>query len=347
MPPKITGEGVFLLEKVGVGIIGVGFMGEVHARAISEITNARLVAVSDIDLARAGSVAKRYGAASWCTDYTELLADPDIRAVIIATPDHLHREPAIRCLETGKDVLVEKPIASTMEDGRAIVDASRRSNGKLMIGHICRFDPHYAYVKSCVEEGRIGAPILAYFRRHASIVEARRLAGRVSVAHYLSIHDIDQALWILQDSPVGVYAQSVDSQVKKELGVSDAICITIRFAKGAIVTIESCWSLPEDFEWGDIKLEMVGTDGVVLIDMMPMCLTAFEKNHWNFPDMVYWPTAYGRLTGALHSQDEHFVNCVLEGKRPAVTGEEALKSLQIVLAALESARTGNEIRLSH
>jgi len=325
--------------KVGVGVIGVGYIGEIHARVCSELLMSKLIAVADIDERRAQEAAGKYGAGKWYRDYRDMLRDPEIDAVIIATPDHLHMEPVVAACEAGKDILLEKPIASNLQDAKTIVEAARKANVKLMVGYTCRFDPNYAWTKKTIDEGQIGKPLMVYCRRHASITEARRLAGRVWVALYLSVHDIDQILWYLNDKPRRVYAEAAKGKVYEELGVPDAVSMLVRFNGGAIGSVETCWSLVENLEWGDQKLEVIGTEGSILTDYLPMTAIGFLKGRWSFPDMIYEPQMHGRLAGALKEEDEHFMECIIKDKEPIVTGEDGVKSLEIALAAIESCKT--------
>src|SRR5688500_10599892 len=115
------------MSEVGFGVIGVGTWGELHARVYGSTPGARLAAVCDADLPRAEKVAAACGAPKVYADYRELLKDPDVRAVSVVLPDFLHREAVVAAAEAGKHVLVEKPLATSVEDGRAMIDAARRA----------------------------------------------------------------------------------------------------------------------------------------------------------------------------------------------------------------------------
>src|SRR5690606_4209274 len=119
------------MERVGVALIGAGVFGERHAQAYSRHHAVEFVAVCDLNEERARAVAEHYGAHYATGDYRALLADPAVRAVSIALPDHLHREVAVAAAEAGKDILVEKPLATTVEDAEAIVAAAERAGVKL------------------------------------------------------------------------------------------------------------------------------------------------------------------------------------------------------------------------
>ena len=341
-------------DKIGIGLVGVGFMGSQHAKVISELPEARLVAVQDTNEERAKAVASTYKA-DYCKDYRELLKRKDIDAVVIATPDHLHKEPSIAAAEAGKHVLLEKPIATSVEDGKEIISAFKKANLKLMIGHILRFDTRYYGIKLAVKEGNIGKPVMLYGRRNATIAEARRLKGRIPVALYLAIHDIDLILWYTESKAVSVYAEKVDSTVKKELGVPDFTWILFRLKTGALGSVECGWAVTENWaNWktpkgwggfGDVKMEVIGTSGSIHLDYYPMCLYACDKEGWKFPDTVHWPTLYGETVGDLRDEDRHFIKCVREDSEPLVKGEDGLSALEVVLASIKSYETGKPVEM--
>ncbi|UCD97110.1 MAG: Gfo/Idh/MocA family oxidoreductase, partial [Candidatus Bathyarchaeota archaeon] len=129
-------------KPVGIGVIGVGVFGENHARVYSELSNAKLVAVADVNETRAKQCATKYRAEAWYTDHNKLLQRTDIDAVSIATPDQFHREPAVAAAEAGKQILLEKPMASNIEDATAILRAVEKARINLMIGYILRFEIH-------------------------------------------------------------------------------------------------------------------------------------------------------------------------------------------------------------
>lgn len=126
------------MERLNVGVIGLGEIGALHCEALIQLPQARLLAVADIDETRAKQVAGQTGAQAY-QDYKELLARADINAVIIATPDHLHKEPCIHAAKANKHILVEKPLAMTLEDSKTIIEAAEKAKVKLMVGFTFAF----------------------------------------------------------------------------------------------------------------------------------------------------------------------------------------------------------------
>jgi UDP-N-acetylglucosamine 3-dehydrogenase len=347
-------------KPVGVGVIGVGVFGEQHARVYSETPRTKLIAVSDINAERAEEVARKYGAEAWYSDYNELLKRKDIEAVSIATSDHLHLEPSVAAAEAGKDILLEKPIASTIKDAETIVKTVDKAHVKLMIGYILRFEIHYAGIKNAIESGIIGEPLSVYSRMNCMLAEARYIKGRVTPTLYMAVHDFDQMLWYFKDEPRTVHAEAVKGNISRELNVPDGVWTLVKFARGGVGCDESLWCLPDKFggqDWSvprdwrktlsDLKMEVVGTDGALWLDYPPNILRGCDKEGWKFPQMVFRPVIHGKLGGALREELAHFIECVAEDKKPlGAQGTDAILSLKMAIAADKSVATGKTIEVS-
>jgi predicted dehydrogenase len=224
-----------------------------------------------------------------------------------------------------------------------------------MLAHLLRYDVRYAQIKSAVEQGVVGRPLVCYARRNATIQEARRLKGRVEVEEYISVHDIDQVLWYFQDRPVKVSAEIARGPVMQELGVHDYIWITIRFAGGGLAVVETGWGLSEAIgRWkrpstwggfGDVCLELIGEKGSLYLDYRPMTLAAVDEEGWKFPDTLHWPQLHGEVVGDVLDEDRYFLR-VLRGEAPVIsTGQDGRAALEVVLAAMRSWREDQPVRL--
>ncbi|MGQ9596679.1 MAG: Gfo/Idh/MocA family protein [Thermoproteota archaeon] len=163
------------MSLIRVGVIGCGVMGKYHARVYSELPGVKLLATADVLEERAKEVAKEFGAERWYTDYNELLTRSDIDAVSITVPDHLHRGPTVAAAKAGKAVLLEKPIATTLEDADAIIKAVKRAGIPFLVGHIVRFDYNYVKAKEYIDRGSLGDPISIWARRNNSVTSPKRL----------------------------------------------------------------------------------------------------------------------------------------------------------------------------
>jgi len=198
------------MKKLNIGVIGLGAIGQKHCTAIAALERARLCAVADIDEKVLSSTAARYDA----TPYTEvagMLQHPGLEAVVVATPDDLHREACVRAARAGKHILVEKPIATTIEDAQAIIAAAEAASVKLMVGFTLRFSLHYQQAKKAAVDGTLGDLVSIYARRENIISQPDRLKGRCGVLMFLGPHDFDAMRWIVGSEPVSIYSQAATS----------------------------------------------------------------------------------------------------------------------------------------
>ena len=151
------------MDKLRIGVIGLGWFGEIHCETIVGIPNLELAALCTRRPDRLAEQAKKFGVKKIFTDYRGMLADKNIDAVSIVTMWDQHTEPAVEALVAGKHVFLEKPMASTVADCKKIIATSEKSKGILQIGHICRFNPRYRMAKQAIDEGRIGDIVRAAF----------------------------------------------------------------------------------------------------------------------------------------------------------------------------------------
>lgn len=330
------------MKDITFAVIGSGFMGSVLARASHELPYASCIAAADIDKDRAKTMTDAYGGKPYA-DFVEMLASEKPDAVIVATPEFAHREAVVAAAQQGCHIFVEKPLATSLEDADAMILACSESQVKLMTGHILRFETNYAMIQSAIEEGSVGRFLSAYARRNATMSEAHRLGGRVSPVTYIAVHDIDLMLWYHPVPVKSVYARALRGRVWEEFQTYDCAWITIEFADGALGIQEVGWCLPEGWanwekpsSWGgfgDVRMNVVGTEGVLNINFTPMDLYGVGRQGWKMPDTRHWPTIHGKLTGAAKLEIEHFFECILEDKQPLVSGEDGRRSIEVMLAA--------------
>ncbi|MBO3803617.1 MAG: Gfo/Idh/MocA family oxidoreductase [Candidatus Brockarchaeota archaeon] len=344
------------MKEVGIGVIGAGAFGEIHSMVYSELPDAKLVAVADVNAERAREVASRYKAERWYGDWAPLLERKDIDAVSVVTPEGEHRDPAVEAAKAGKHVLVEKPIATSLEDADAMIKAAERNGTKLMVGHILRFAPGYVQIKQAIDSGSLGEPVWAYSRRNGSLAQVKRIGGRVSAIMFLGIHDIDLLLWYVGGEVERVYCESVSKEVGRSFGVPDFSWILMKFKNGALGSVETGWGLPEKWadwkspsDWGafaaDIEVEVVGTKGAAYLDFPPMMVTGCDGEGFKFPDLIHRPRIHGKTEGAIKLELQHFIDCVKEGKPPLVDGKDGRRALEVALAAEASSASRKPAKL--
>jgi predicted dehydrogenase len=210
-------------------------------------------------------------------------------------------------------------------------------------------------IQSAVAEGSIGRFLSAYARRMATISEARRLGGRVSPLTYIGVHDIDQILWYHPVPVKSVYAKATKGRVWDELGTFDSAWLMMEFEDGALGVHEVGWALPEEWaKWnspvswsgfGDVRMNVLGTEGNLFLDFTPMNLYGVNREGWKLPDTRHWPDLHGKMIGSAKLEIEHFFECVLNDKTPLVTGSDGRRSLEVMLAAEKSIAEGVKIEL--
>lgn len=330
------------MDEITFAVIGSGFMGGVLARVGSELPYASCVAAADVDISRAQALTAAYGGVPY-QDFKEMISQHKPDAVIIATPEPYHLEPVRVAAQAGCHVFLEKPMATSLEDADGIIQVCAETGVELMVGYILRFEIAYAMIKSAVAEGSIGRFLSAYARRIATIDEARRLGGRVSPITYIAVHDIDQMLWYHPVPVRSVYARALRGRVWEELGTYDSAWMMIEFEDGALGVHEVGWCMPEEWaKWrtpsswggfGDVRMNVVGTEGNLNLDFTPMDLFGVNREGWKNPDTRNWPEMHGKLVGAAKLEMEHFFECVLQDKQPLVTGQDGRRSLEVMLAA--------------
>jgi len=332
------------MDRLRIGIVGLGWFGEIHCDAIIGIPNLELAALCTRTESRLAELAKKFGVKKTYTDYRKLLADPDIDAVSIVTMWDQHTEPAVAALQAGKHVFLEKPIASTVADARKIVAASKGAKGILQVGHICRFNPRYRAAKEAIAAGRIGKIVSLASRRNIPAAWTPAILNKIGPIVGDAIHDTDLMLWFTEDRIVSVYAQTVDVRGLKYPDIGQTM---YRFRSGATATLETVWCMPERTPYDiDERMNIVGTEGFIQVqDTFPnLGIAGADKFH--SPDTTYWPMYEGKRGGALKEEFSYFADCALHGTKPAIgTPEDATAALQATLAAEESARTGQVVKI--
>jgi UDP-N-acetylglucosamine 3-dehydrogenase len=327
------------MNRLRIGVIGLGWFGEIHCDAIMGVPNLELAALCTRNPERLAALAQKYGVKKSYRDYGDLLADRDIDAVSIVTMWDQHTAPAVAALDAGKHVFLEKPMASTLADCKEIIAASQRSRGILQIGHICRFNPRYRMAKQAIEAGRIGRIVAMSSRRNIPAAWTPEILNKIGPIVGDAIHDTDLMLWFTRERIVSAYAQTVDVRGLKYPDIGQTM---YRFAGGATATLETVWCMPEKTPFDiDERMSIIGTEGVIQVqDTFPnLGIVSSDKLH--SPDTTYWPVFDGVRGGALRDEFSYFAGCALSGATPQIgRPEDAAAALEAVLAAEKSAATG-------
>jgi len=322
------------MEKLNVGIIGLGAIGQKHCQALAQIERVKIVALSDVNESVLSKTVENFGGTPY-KSYNEMLKYSDLDAVIVATPDHLHMEPCVAAAQAGKHILVEKPIATTVEDAIAVISAAKKSKVKLMVGFSLRFNRHYMQTKKVVDEGKLGDVISIFARRLNIVTQADRIDGRCGVLMFLGIHDFDALRWIVGSEPVSIYCEESTSVIKKYPQENETFSI-IRFENGVRACAHIGWNLPLQHLGGrDFKLDIMGSKGSLYLDQMRQGIEIYSETFSKYPS----------VSSGLYIEDKAFVDCVLDDLPSPSTGEDGLAALRMVMAAIESIKTCKPVAL--
>lgn len=326
------------MDRVKLGLIGLGFIGRVHMLNCLRLSEARLVAVADVS-EKALSMAKKLGVGKTYQDYRELLKDPEINAVIVALPTYLHAECAKIAAENHKHILLEKPLARNVNEGKEIVSAIKKHGVKLMVGHTTRYTNTYKNLKKEIDEGKLGEIQVAYAVNIGSgpfmhrseegspkpVPEwwwRKELTGGGALID-LGSHMINLVRWFFGKV---VYVESYLGYRFNLEQEDHAICI-LKFKSGPIVIINLGWFS----RMGNVKLEVYGTVGHAVASYNPpsRVITAIQLVLRKTPSF-YVP---------YFNEVQHFVDCIRKDIQPQPSGEDALEDLKVIEKAYKNAKT--------
>ena len=331
------------MEKVKIGIIGCGLWGVNHIEAYRGLAHAQVVAVADISSQRAAEVAKTYNVPRWFDNHEELCALKDLDAVSVVTPEAEHLKPVVRASREGKHILVEKPVACTVSEVEAMIEAARQANVILMPGHILRFETRYAMIKEKLANHELGAVVSIQARRNRT-KETRQKYSRAHPVFAAAVHDIDLLLW---------YTDSVAKRVRgfqRNIAgheTPDVMWGIVEFASGALGSIESTWLTPDPVGiFSDDALQLITDKGIANIDLVNAGLSFWMESGFLVPDLIGAPRIRGLVEGALAAELSYFASCVMRGEKPQViTAEEAKEGIRVAVALVESAKRAQDVIL--
>jgi predicted dehydrogenase len=324
-----------------VAIIGTGFMGKVHADAWSH-TDARLAAFVGTPGAGGKTLADGYGA-RFATDLETVLRDVDV--VDICTPTHLHAEFCLRAAAAAKHVICEKPVALTVADGEAMIQACRTAGVHLLVGHVLRFFPEYRLAREITARGEIGEP--AVIRLSRCTFRPRKLdnwyvdpARSGGMMLDLMVHDFDYARWVAGDV-VRVFAKA--AQISGLSQGTDHALVILTHRRGTISHLEGSWAYPPPIFL--TRLEIAGAAGLIeygspATAAIEMHLHAEQGPHHEVP-LPTSPLQESPYTTQLRA----FHEVLVRGTDPPVHAEEALAAVRIARAAIESAHRGQSVEM--
>jgi predicted dehydrogenase len=321
-----------------LGLVGAGFMGGVHLNAYAGIPEVEVVGVADARPENAAAAATLVGARPYAS-YEELVAAEEVEVVDVCLPTPFHRELSVKAAADSKHVILEKPIARTLEDAAEILEAFSGGGQRLFVGHVVRFFPEYVAIKAMLDAGELGTVGVVRTSRRSPFLTGWndwyadwRASGGVLLD--LVIHDFDFLRWTLGEVE-RVYARGV---LGREYNRLDYALVTLRFAGGAIAHIEGHWGYPGAFNY---RIEVAGSRALVTADSTEPAQLELLRGPMA-PDA---PPSVVAGKSPYQAELEHFAHCITTGEEPVVDARDAYEALRIGLATTESVLTGKPVTL--
>jgi predicted dehydrogenase len=354
-------------SELGVAVVGSGRIGSLRAKMAAAHPAVKFLAVSDLDAERANKLAKTSGAQFASGNNNDVIAHPEVNAVIVSTSEHQHLEPVMQALELGKPVLVEKPIALTLADADLIIAKAESTGTPLRVGYAQRFKRRYLSAKDQILEGRLGAITALTGRacntRAQGIEILKRSPDATPVVDVLT-YWVDVAGWFLE----GIRPREVTARghgtVFREAGfdVNDATFALITYDDGAVVNLGVYFALPAHApQLGmGVRIEVFGSEGSLILNddhTDELLITNKGIPHAYIPGLEF-QTAFlssstpgnwhlGDYWGPVADESRVWLDHLSRNRPcPMATARDARQTLEITLAIEESARTGISIRLA-
>jgi predicted dehydrogenase len=329
-------------------VIGLGSMGTNHARVYSEIDGVELAAVADPDTTR-GAACTAGRAARGYDDHRRLLGEERLDLISVCVPTQLHLAVAADVIARGIPLLVEKPLAATLDDGRRIADLARGAAVPLTAGHIERFNPAVVELKRRLSAGELGRIFQVHARRVGPFPERVRDVG---VVLDLAPHDIDVMRFLLESEITRVHAET-EQRINTDR--EDMLIGMLRFANGVVGVLDVNWLTPTKIR----ELSVLGERGMFVVDYLARELTFFENAAPRERQPSDWAARHlkGVSEGARHAipidkreplrvELESFADAVRNGTPPAVSPDDALAAIAVSEALVRSASIGDAVELA-
>ncbi|MEK6647465.1 MAG: Gfo/Idh/MocA family oxidoreductase [Candidatus Firestonebacteria bacterium] len=334
-----------------VGLVGAGFMGQMHTNCYANLPEVKLVGIADKDEKKAAKLAGQVGAKSY-SDFDEMLKKADIDMVDVCLPTYMHKDYVIRSARAGMDVLCEKPMAMNLKEASAMQKAVKKAKVKFMVAHCIRFWPEYMYLKEFIDKKKLGGIKSIYLSRLSPTptwtwknwILNPKLSGGASLD--LHIHDTDYILYLFGKP------QSVFSTGTKDYRGWSHIWTSYKYSDVTVVT-EGGWDMPAKFPF-NMCFRVVFEKGVVDFGLAPKpYFQIYESKKAPYSPKIPAPKingvqAKGNISslGGYFNEIKYFTDCVLMGKTPRiVTPEDAAMSLKIIMAEMKSAQTKKPVKL--
>jgi predicted dehydrogenase len=329
-----------MMQSVHLAVVGAGAFGTRYLESLRVVPGVELRWVCDLDSDWAQTAAEKFGVPRATADFQEACVDETVDAVIVVTPENAHRDIAVAALRSGKHVIVEKPLATTEEDGRAMLAAANESGRLLMTSFLLRFDYRYARLQQRLAS--IGNVRNVYAWRNFD----RSLFQLYSRTHSFvenAIHDLDLILWYVQSRVIKVHGFCRNTMGLENPDVNWGV---LEFENGAIAVAQTSWLYPpqnpETLQW-NAGIQVMGDRGVLEVRCDSDGFRAHtEEDGQVVLDQTGWATIHGEPRGAFGAMLRHFMACLRgETAYRGTTPEEAIESMRIARLLAADAQTRN------
>nr|PZN41135.1 MAG: gfo/Idh/MocA family oxidoreductase [Bacillota bacterium] len=307
-----------------------------YAAAVKRNPEAELACIWDEDPDRGREAARRFGC-PYVEDLEAALA-PETGAVIVTAANAHHKDLALRAARAGKHILCEKPLATTLADGEAMIAAGKGAGVQLMTAFPCRYAPPVIRARAALQAGAIGEVLAIRATNRGRMPGGwfvqKELSGGGAVMDH-TVHVVDLIRWLLGREVTSVYAEMATRF--HDLEVEDCAILTMELEGGIFATLDPSWSRPPVYPtWGDVTMEFVGTRGTLWVDAFGQNLTLYN----NRAQAAQW-IGFGADVDEAMVAD--FIRCARENRTPPITGEDGLRAMEVALLAYESAARGEPV----
>lgn len=319
-----------------VGVIGAGLMGTTHVRLLSAaVSRAEVVAVSDASAENAERVAQEDGVRTVHADALDLIRDPQVEAVVIASPAETHERFVLACLEAGKPVLCEKPLVATVEASRRVLDAEAALGRRIVqVGFMRRFDPGYTDMKRRIDSGSLGPPVLLHCAHRNPTVPHG--FGSEMIINDTVVHEIDTVRWLLDQEIVRATVYTPRPTSRAADGVFDPQFVVFETDAGVLADVEAFVNAQYGY---DIRCEVVAETGTVSLANPPTVRVRSAGR-----DAVDVPSRFQeRFAAAYVQQLQLWASAAADGRAAGPSAWDGHAAAVVCHAAVESLRSGRAV----
>jgi len=325
---------------VGVGIIGAGKMGRIHAANLAQgVPSAKLVAVSDVVEDSAKKLAAEFGVTNVFTDYLRLVQNREVQAVVIATPTLLKPQIVKFACEAGKHIFCEKPISTTFHEAEQVLKSSQKSPGKFQVGYQRRFDPLHVKVKEALESGEVGSIVLVKSNTRDPIPNQAQwpdLKNSGGIFFDTCSHDYDLVRWLCGSEVSRVEAEGAPRSQPDQ----HTVITNLSMANGVVAQVEASRMSTYGY---DVRVEVLGTKGVIF--MRPEAPSGMRVVKGSQESIATYAWYTDRFKEAYRLEMESFVDCIVKDAETKVTAQDGKAAVEVATAARKSMQEGKAVNL--